>query len=264
MPVRIPRRSPWTNQRLVLWALLHREAVTRFGQYKLGIVWMITEPLISVLVLGVLLGPFIGRTAPDMPYAFFLLNGFMHLLAFSGPLSSGIGAISSNQGLLVFPKVQPLDLLLARFLFDLLSSLLSFTAFCFVSIVWFDVNLSMGYLHILLATFILSWLMGSGIGLMLAVGAAYFNSMDKIMAFTKRPLIFVSCVLYPLYNLPHQAQDVLVWNPLVHTIELSRKSLFPLYHIGAVNLLYPTVTAIILFSIGACLFHNHRHYITQQ
>ena len=165
MPVQIPRRSPWANQRLVLWALLHREAVTRFGQYKLGVVWLITEPLISVLVMGLLLGPLVGRTAPDMPYAFFLLNGFMHLLAFSGPLNSGIGAISSNHGLLVFPKVQPFDLLLARFLFDLMSSVLSFTAFCIVGM-WMGVNLSLGYLHTLLATFILSWMMGSGIGWM--------------------------------------------------------------------------------------------------
>lgn len=263
MPVQIPRRSPWTNQRLVLWALLHREAVTRFGEYKLGIVWMITEPLISVLVMGVLLGPLIGRTAPDMPYAFFLLNGFMHLLAFSGPLQSGIGAVSSNQGLLVFPKVQALDLVLARFLFDLASSLISFTAFCIVGM-WLGVNLSLGYLHVLAATFILSWMMGSGIGMMLAVSAAYFNSTEKVMAFTRRPLIFVSCVLYPLYGLPHEAQDIIKWNPLVHTIELSRKSLFPLYHIGDVNLVYPTIAAIILFSLGACLFHNHRRYLTQK
>lgn len=263
MPVQIPRRSPWTNQRLVVWALLHREAVTRFGEYKLGVVWMITEPLVSVLVMGVLLGPLIGRTAPDMPYAFFLLNGFMHLLAFSGPLQSGIGAIASNQGLLVFPKVQPLDLVLSRFLFDLLSSLLSFTAFCIVGM-WMGINLSLGHLHTLLATFILSWMMGSGIGMMLAVGAAYFNSVDKIVAFTRRPLIFVSCVLYPLYNLPHQAKDILIWNPLVHTIEMSRKSLFPLYHIGEVNLYYPTAYAIALFSLGICLFHNHRHYLTQK
>lgn len=263
MPVQIPRRSPWANQRLVLWALLHREAVTRFGQYKLGVVWLITEPLISVLVMGLLLGPLVGRTAPDMPYAFFLLNGFMHLLAFSGPLNSGIGAISSNHGLLVFPKVQPFDLLLARFLFDLMSSVLSFTAFCIVGM-WMGVNLSLGYLHTLLATFILSWMMGSGIGMMLAVGAAYFNSVDKVMAFTRRPLIFVSCVLYPLHGLPNKAQEFLLWNPLVHTIEISRKSLFPLYHIGAVTLVYPTIAAIVLFSIGTCLFHNHRHYLTQK
>jgi capsular polysaccharide transport system permease protein len=88
--------------------------------------------------------------------------------------------------------------------------------------------------------------------------------VEKIAAFIKRPLLFVSCVLYPLYNLPGVAQKALLFNPLVHTIELSRKSLFPLYHIGDVNLLYPTFAAIVFLAIGICLFHNHRHHLTRR
>ena len=64
MPVDIPTNSAWTNQRLVLSALLHREAVTRFGKYKLGVLWLLVEPLTSVIVLGLVLGPIVGRTAP--------------------------------------------------------------------------------------------------------------------------------------------------------------------------------------------------------
>jgi capsular polysaccharide transport system permease protein len=264
MPVQIPRRSPWTNQRLVIGALLRREAVTRFGQYKMGVLWMLTEPLIGVLVIGLLLGPLVGRTAPDMPYAFFLLNGFVLMQTFTGPMTSGMGAIGSNMGLLVFPKVQPLDLLLARFIFELGTSIMSFILFCLVGM-WVGIKLSMGYLHILLAAFIITWLVGSGLGLILGVGAAHYQSVEKIVAFIKRPLIFVSCVLYPLYNLPNIAQKILLWNPLVHTIELSRKSLFPLYHITPdVNLAYPASVAIVIFSVGICFFHNNRHFLTQR
>ena len=263
MPVQIPRRSPWTNQRLVLWALLHREAVTRFGHYKMGVLWMLTEPLIGVIVIGLLLGPIVGRTAPDMPYAFFLLNGFVLLQTFSGPMMSGMGAISSNHGLLVFPKVQPFDLLLARFIFELATSLVSFAVFCLAGL-WYGIPLSLGHLHELLACFVLTWLIGSGFGMIFCVGATHFQSVEKIVAFVKRPLLFLSCVLYPLYNLPNIAQKILLYNPLVHTIELSRKCLFPLYHVGAVNLFYPTAAAIVVFAIGICLFHNNRHFLTQK
>jgi capsular polysaccharide transport system permease protein len=263
MPVDIPRRSPWTNQRLVIGALLHREAVTRFGHYKMGIVWMILEPLISVIVMGLLLGPLVGRTAPDMPYSFFLLNGFILLQTFAGPLSTGIGAISSNMGLLVFPKVQPLDLLLARFLFELCSSLASFVFFSIVGM-WFGVQLSMGFLHILLAAFVINWLAGCGMGLIVAVGAVYFQSVDKVVGFLKRPLLFLSCVLYPLFNLPEEARKILLFNPLVHTIELSRKALFPLYHVEGVNLVYPAAIAVVIFAVGICLFHNKRNFLTQR
>lgn len=261
MPVQIPERSPWTNQRLVLGALLQREAVTRFGKYKMGVVWMLTEPLVGVIVLGLLLGPFVGRTAPDMPYAFFLLNGFVMMRCLTGPMMAGLGAVSSNLGLLVFPKVQPLDLLLARFLFELAMSLLSFTVFCLAGM-WAGVQLSLGSLHILLAAFLITWLLGSGVGLLLCVGSAYSKSVEKIMAFIKRPLVFVSCVLVPLYTMPAAAQKILLFNPLVHTLEISRKCLFPFYHIVEVNLAYPAALGMVIFATGICLFHSHRHFLT--
>jgi capsular polysaccharide transport system permease protein len=263
MPVQIPKNSAWTNQRLVLVALLHREAVTRFGKYKLGILWMLLEPLVSVIVLGLLLGPIIGRTSADMPYPFFLLNGMILMQTFVGPMTSGMGAVDANRGLLVFPKVQPLDLLLARFVFELVSSLLSFTVFCLIGL-WVGVTLSLGSLHILFGCFFLTWLVGCGLGLIFCVGHAYFESTDQILAFIRRPLIFVSCVLYPLYGLPNIAQKILLFNPLTHTIEVSRKCLFPLYHVESVNLVYPAVCAIVVLAIGMPLFHYHRHNLTRR
>lgn len=186
MPVQIPRRSPWTDQRLVLWALLHRETVTRFGKYKMGVLWMLVEPLISVIVIGLLLGPIVGRTSPDMPYAFFLLNGFVLLKTFVGPAMAGVGAISANSGLLVFPKVRPLDILLARFLFELITSVFSFTVFCLVGL-WMGIQLSLGHLHVLLATFIITWLLGSGAGLMISVEPLTFNPLKKSSTSSNAP-----------------------------------------------------------------------------
>lgn len=260
MPVEIPNRSPWTNFRLVIGALLHREVVSRFGRYKMGALWLLTEPLVGVIVLGLLLGPIVGRTAPDMPYAFFLLNGFVVMRCFTGPMTAGIGAVKSNLGLLVFPKVQPLDLLLAKFLFELAISLLSFITFCLVGM-WFGVQLSLGSLHLLLLAFLITWLLGSGVGLLLGVAAAYSRSVDKILAFIRRPLLFISCVLIPYSSMPAAAQKVLYYNPLVHTIEISRRCLFPFYHLGEINLIFPSIVATVIFSIGLCLFHNNRHFL---
>ncbi len=263
MPVQIPINSAWTNQRLVLVALLHREAVTRFGKYKLGVLWLLVEPLTSVIVVGVVLGPVIGRTAPDMPYAFFLLNGMILLELLTGPMTAAMGAIKANQGLLVFPKVQPLDLLLARFVFEFGSAVFSFVVFCLIGM-WVGVSLSLGSLHVLLACFVITWLMGCGLGLILAVTSTYYESVEKAYAFIRRPLIFVSCVLYPLYGLPESLQRILLYNPLAHTVEMSRKTLFPLYHVGDINLTYPAICAIVLLAIGMPLFHHHRHNLSHR
>ena len=101
---------------------------------------------------------------------------------------------------------------------------------------------------LLAACFLLTWLLGCGFGLIFGVAATYFNDTEKIVNVLQRPLLFVCAVLHPTHALPESAQNILLYNPVVHTIELSRKTLFPYYHAGNVNLLYPTLIAMVFFS----------------
>ena len=65
-------------------------------------------------------------------------------------------------------------------------------------------------------------------------------------------------------RLPHVAQKVLFFNPVVHTVELCRQALFPFYTVKGANLAYPSVFAIVVLSIGLMLFRNHRNHLAQQ
>lgn len=262
-PIPIPKHSPWTTKYLVIRALLNREVATRFGEYRLGFFWMLLEPLLGVIVVGLVIGPLAARSVPEIPYPFFLLNGFLLLKLFTGPMFSAINAIGSNQGLLVYPSVKPLDPFLARFVFDLMTTVFSFTLFCLIG-VWLGVEVSLGSLHILAATYMLTWFLGCGFGLIFGVAAAYYNEVEKIVPALLRPLLFISAVLYPTAQLPDSTQHLLFHNPLVHTIELARKALFPHYYVAWANLTYPAVFAVIVLSLGLTLFHNSRNFLTQR
>src|SRR6478672_9017278 len=124
-PIPIPRHSPWTSQVLVIRALFQREVTTRFGEYQLGFIWMLLEPLLSVIVIGLLLGSLAGRAVPEIPYPFFVLNGKLLLNLFTGPLNSSINATKANKGLLIYPNVRALDPFIARFVYELLTTLFS-------------------------------------------------------------------------------------------------------------------------------------------
>jgi len=261
--VRIPKRSPWVSQFLVIGALLQREMTSRFGKYRLGFFWMLLEPVLSVIFIGLILGSIAERTVPEIPYAFFLLNGFVFLKLFTGPMSTSVNALSANQGLLVYPAVRPLDPFLARFAFELLTSLFSFIVFCIVGM-WLGVELSLLRLHVLLACFLITWVAGCGLGLLIGVGAAYVKEIEKVVPILQRPLLFISAILIPFTTLPQSVQNVLLFNPLVHTIEISRNSLFPFYFIERVNLLYPAAFAIVVAAIGLTVFRNNRHFLSQR
>lgn len=265
MPVliRIPKHSPLVNQILVIGALLQREITSRFGKYKLGFFWMLLEPLVSVIFLGLILGSIMERTVPQIPYSFFLLNGFMFLKLFTGPMTSSMGAASSNQGLLVYASVRPLDLFLARFVFELATSLFSYVVFCIAGL-WLGVDISLAHLHVLFACFILTWIAGCGLGLIFGVAGAYFKELEKIVPLLQRPLLFTSAILAPLTAVPINIQPWFLYNPIVHTVELSRQALFPRYFVDGPNLLYPTTFAIVVCAIGLTLFRNNRHYLSQR
>ena len=262
-PISLPRHSPWSSQVLVIRALFAREIATRFGEYRLGFVWMLVEPLLSVLVIGVLLGSLGGRAVPDIPFAFFVLNGKLLLNLLTGPIYTSMNALKANKGLLIYPNVRPLDPFLARYFYELLTTMFSFSVFTVIG-VWMGIRISLGYFEVLAACYLLTWLMGCGLGLICAVAAAHYKEVEKIVDVVLAPLVFVSAVMFPTAALPQSLQRLLLWNPLVHPIEQARKALFPFYHAGDTGLFYPFSVAVIVLGIGLVLFHNNRDFMTQQ
>lgn len=263
MPIKIKEQSPWKSQVLVTKALLKRELITRFGKYKLGAIWILIDPLLSVIVLGLMLGPFLGRSSGDIPYAFFLLCGFMLLSLFTGPLTAGINAITANQGLLVFKKVQPIDPFVARFLFQFITTTLALVAFCVIAY-WLGVAISLDSLPTAIACIFITWVIGSGLGLHAGIVCQKFNEIEKVITYVQRPLLFVSAVLYPIEAIPSDYAKYLLYNPLVHTIEYMRMALFPSYIVDSVNLYYPAAWAIAASTLGLVTYRNNRHFLTQR
>lgn len=264
MPIRIEKQNPFIEFSHVIRALLKREMHTRIGKYQLGALWLLLEPLTTVIMLGLILGPIIGRSSGEVPYAFFLLCGFTQLKSLTGLMTSGGAAINSNSGLLVFRQVEPIDPFISRFIFHLCSTLLSFGIFCLLGI-WLGVQLSSAHLHIVLSCFLITWMIGSGLGLIIGILSTEFKELEKIMQFIQHPLLFLSCVIIPYRSLPEMAQNILYWNPLVHVVEYTRHSLFPIeYPVSDLNLLYPAIWAIISLALGLNIYRVKRHYLKQR
>ena len=263
MPIRIKQQSPWKSQVLVTKALLKREVITRVGKYKLGALWILLDPLLSVIVIGLFLGPFLGRSSGEIPYAFFLLCGFMQLQIFTGSLTAGIKAISSNQGLLVFKKVQPLDPFIARFFFQLLANSIALVIFCAVAY-WIGIEVSLNYIPEAVVCIILTWVIGAGLGLYTGILCQRFNELEKVITYMQRPLLFLSCVIIPLDAIPPQYRSLLLYNPLVHTVESLRIAFFPDYHAGDVNFYYPAAWGLAACVLGLMTYRNNRHFLTQR
>ena len=70
--------------------------------------------------------------------------------------------------------------------------------------------------------------------------------------------------MFPMSALPNSIQKILLYNPLVHPIELSRKALFPHYYAEGATLFFPFAVAIITVAVGLTLFHGNRNLISEK
>jgi capsular polysaccharide transport system permease protein len=262
-PVSIPKNPSWLTQILVLRALIGRQIKSRFGEYQLGFVWMILEPLTGVLVIGFVIGTLAQRTVPEIPYVFFLLNGFMLMQLLIGCMNAGVSAVNAGKGLLVYPAVKPIDPFFARFLFQLIITIFAYSVFCLAAL-WLGVDFSLANLGTVLSCYLITWVIGSGLGLILGVSVAHYPEIEMVMNFLQRPILFISAVLFPASALSTQAREWLMWNPLVHTIEQARHALFPFYNATETNLLYPLICALVTLAMGLTMFQNNQQFLANR
>lgn len=217
--------SPWEIQRRVIFALFVRELGNRFGRYRLGVLWAVAEPLAAVLVL-VLIRSVLGRgDIGGINAPLFFASGVIPFFLFNTILMGNMGSVEGSLGMMSFRRVQAIDAILATTLLDVLSSVLVAVLVLLgfrlagVEYTWND-TLQVA------ATFACLVVMAFGLALVFAMVAPLVQELKKILPVCTRPLFFISGIFFPAASVPQPARDFLLWNPLLHVVELFRAGLF--------------------------------------
>ncbi|MDU7305791.1 MAG: ABC transporter permease, partial [Escherichia coli] len=166
-----------------------------------------------------------------------------------------IGAIEANQGLFNYRPVKPIDTIIAR---ALLETLIYVAVYILLMlIVWmtgeyFEIT---NFLQLVL-TWSLLIILSCGVGLIFMVVGKTFPEMQKVLPILLKPLYFISCIMFPLHSIPKQYWSYLLWNPLVHVVELSREAVMPGYISEGVSLNYLAMFTLVTLFIGLALYRT--------
>src|SRR5688500_1122739 len=109
---------------------------TRFGAHQLGYLWAVIEP---ALWIGTFVGMFylLGRTAPSgMDTVSFIATGLIPYTLCGDTTSRAVTAIGAIRGLLFYPQIQPLDLVLARAVLEFVTLILVFGVIICAASMW--------------------------------------------------------------------------------------------------------------------------------
>src|SRR5690606_30187526 len=219
-------------------ALLLRELQTRFGQYRLGYLWVFLEPLLTIGVMVVLFGTVMQRTLPGMDYAVFLINGIIPFFMFRTGVTLAISATESNRGLFSYRPVKPIDALLAR---NVLEFLLKFTAYIAftAAFVWFGYNISFEQIPQLLGYWSLLFIFMMACSLIFVVIGDFSKELNKFLSVFFLILYFLSGILYSIHIIPAEYREYLLYNSLIHIFELMRHAVAPSYSlVPGMSLIY--------------------------
>ena len=215
-----------TTQARVINALVLRETKTRYGEHKIGFLWAILEPAIMVSIFVALFANIRNDNPGGMALVPFMLTGLVPFSFFKDTMTQMQGAIAGNRQLFAFPQVTTFDVIIAR---GILEIAILASVFTFLLIL---VDLGGWSIHVerpldVLAACVLLSMMGLGLGFVFASLSPVIPSTKQISsAFLGRPLFFGSGLFFTAESIPPIVRDYLLYNPILHAIELLRSGFF--------------------------------------
>jgi capsular polysaccharide transport system permease protein len=252
-------RSSWQIEKAVVFALMLRELKTRFGNRMVGLLWVLFEPMAnigSVLLLRVVVRE--RYTGVQIEPAVYLVVAMLPFFIFRNIWFRMMSAVDANAGLFGYRQVKPADAMAARAIMETTMYAMIFLAFMLL-FAWLGYRSvpyqPMEYLGVV--SLFIMW--GVGLGLMSAVGVKKYPALDTFLHLTSFPLYITSGVLIPINSFPATVIPILLWNPLLHMVELARWAFFPTYHpLMGVNLEYPLMWGLVVLFLGVSLFFVNR------
>nr|WP_281177195.1 ABC transporter permease [Marinobacterium profundum] len=247
-------RTPWQVTRSVWYALFMREAVARTMADRMAWFWMIAEPVaviaIMVAIRSVVSG---GRHIAGADFVPWLITGLLGFFLFRENMMRSLGAVESNKGLFAYRQVKTVDPVLVRCFLEGMLKTFIFLLFIATGIL-LDAGLTPANPMAALFDWISLWVLGLGVGLTLSAASSLVPEIGRLVRIITLPLLIISGVIIPLNYLPHDFQQYVLWNPIVHGLEHMRESFFPEYRsLDGVSLTYLWFWALSLTSLGLIL-----------
>lgn len=212
-------------QRRVLGALFLREALTRYGRHNIGFLWLFVEPMIFTLGVTALWTATKSVHGSDLPIVAFALTGYSSVLLWRNMPGRCIGALWSNLSLLYHRNIKVLDIYIARLMLEFGGATISFTTLSvlFISIGWLDPPQNV--LEVIGGWLLIAWF-GSSLAIWLGALSHESELVDKLWHPASYLIFPLSGSAFMVDALPKLAQEIVLYIPMVHGVEIVREGYF--------------------------------------
>jgi ABC-type polysaccharide/polyol phosphate export permease len=241
--------SPLRTQLRVIGALTLREMITRYGRHNIGFLWLFVEPMLFTLGVAAL-WTFSGlHRQSSIPIVAFAVTGYSAVLLWRNMPARCVGAVEPNLALLYHRQVKILDVFLARLLLEAAGATISFMVLVliFVSVGWMRAPEDL--LKVAVGWLMLAWF-GMSLALLLGSLSARSEVIEKLWHPASYLLFPLSGAAFMVDALPKQAQEAVLWLPMVHALELLRDGYFGATVRTHYSFAYLVTACLVLTALG--------------
>lgn len=255
----ISRRSPWQIMQDVLFALVLREYLTRFGERRMGAFWMLFEPAAHMGVMIFIFTVIRARSVPGMDFPMFFLTGMLPFFLMRNIIFKLMDSIGANQALFAYPNIKIFDTYVARVLVELSISSVIYGIFIFIFGFWIGYEVAVAYPLEWLYSLLIGILFSFGLGVIFSVLTVIMPNLKSFIRILFLPIYLISGVIFPLWIIPDQYLPWLLWNPFAQIISNIRESVFVNYPvIPGMSQSYPFFCTVITLFIALALYRLRR------
>lgn len=240
----------------VVMALILREMATRYGQSPGGYLWAFMLPLGWIVMLALAFGLVAHSPSLGNSFILFYASGYLPFNLYNSIQPPVMSALNFSRPLMRYPIVTWIDAVIARFLLNSLTGLLVFYILLYAIRLAIGVNTPLDH-GAILAALIFSAFIGLGVGVLTCYLTMRLPAFAQVWTIAMRPLFLVSGVLFMYEDLPPMAQNLLIWNPLMHVTSLAREGVYSTYSADFVSYSYMTIWVLVPLFFGLLLLKRH-------
>lgn len=213
-------REIW-HYRELLYFLVWRDIKVRYKQSILGILWIIIQPVVTMVIFTLLFNKILGvGSGSELPYPIFTYTALLPWTYFSGTLSRGAVSLVGNRNLIskiYFPRlIVPIS--------GALPGLVDFAiAFVILLLMMVYYNL-VPSIQILLLPFslFLAMITALGVSLWLSALNVQYRDIQYVAPFLVQIWMYATPIIYPISRIPERWLWLYNLNPMVGVVQSFR------------------------------------------
>ncbi len=244
-------------------ALMLREMAATYGRSPGGYIWALLEPVGMILILSAGLSLFMRTPPLGGNFLLFYATGYLPFSLYMDISSKVSQSLRYSRALLAYPRVSWLDAVISRVILNVLTGA-AVSAILITGILAVTAERAILDFAAILAGFAMAATLGCGVGLVNCLLSGLSDLWERIWAIVTRPLFLASGVIYLFEDLPRPAQELLWWNPLIHSTGLARTGFYATYEAGFASMVYGYGTGMLLIAAGLLFLHNRHRQILER